>query len=706
MLDDEARKTVCATLRAGGLDYLWQLVPGIIYCSKVINRHCIIDWVSGNAQCLIGYTAEEAMATDWWAEQLHPDDKELVLSNLDALLERDTLTHHYRLRGKDGAYRWIQDEARVLRDAAGHPVQVIGCWTDITERERLETELRRQTEQALQLRREKEHAQITLHSMGDALIATDAAGMVQYLNPIAEELTGWPAAEAHGQPLAAVFRIINEETREPAPDPVARCLQEGKITGLAEHTSLLNRAGQEYAIQDSVAPIRHPGGEIVGTVLVFSDVTKARRLSQAISYQATHDALTELINRREFEHRLCRVLETSRTVDQEHTLAYLDLDQFKIINDSCGHAAGDELLRQLSGLLKTQVRKRDSLARLGGDEFGVLMEHCSVRQAIRVAEVLRKATENFRFLWEDRSFSIGVSIGLVPINKTSMDMAGILNAADAACYMAKQQGRNRIHIYQADDSERARSQGDRHWAARIPKALEENRFQLSLQPIVPLRQSKSGKKYYELLLRMQDETGRIVMPRVFLSSAERYNLVARLDRWVIATAFQWLASHPAQLRQLALCSINLSVHSLADETFPEFIIGQFASTRVPPEKICFEINETTVITHLTMAAQLIKALKELGCQVALDNVGGNLSSLGYLRNLPVDFLKIDGRFVKDIDADPVSLAMVKCINEIGQLMGKKTIAEFVESKAILEKLRALGVDYAQGYFIGEPRPLK
>lgn len=706
MLDDKARKILFATLRAGGLDYLWQLVPGVIYCGKLVNHHYLIDWVSGNIQRLIGYPMEEVMATDWWAEHLHPDDKVIVLSNLDALLKRDTLIQCYRLCGKDGAYRWFQDEVWVLREAAGHPVQVIGCWTEITQRKRLEVELRQQTKRALQLHIEKERAQMTLHSLGEALITTDVAGLVQYINPVAEELAGWPAAEAHGQPLATVFHLIHEETREPTPDPVARCLRLGKIIRLVEHTSLLSRTGQEYAIQGSVAPIHHPGGEISGAVLIFSDVTQARRLSQAISYHAAHDALTGLINRREFERRLCRVLETSRTTDQEHALAYLDLDQFKIINDSCGHAAGDELLRQLSGLLKVQIRKRDSLARLGGDEFGVLMEHCSVRQAMRVAEALRKAAENFRFLWEDKSFRIGVSIGLVSINKISMDMDNILKAADAACYTAKQQGRNRIHIYQADDDERARGRGDRHWATRIPKALEEDRFHLSLQPIIPLQQSKSRKKFYELFLRMQDETGGIIMPQVFLSSAERYNLAARLDRWVIATALQWLVSHPSQLRQLAFCSINLSVHSLADETFPEFILEQFAANRIAPAKICFEISETTVITHLTLATRLIKVLKELGCQLALDNVGGNFSSLLYLKSLPVDFIKIDGRLVKEIETDPVSLTMVKCINEMGQLMGKKTIAEFVESKANLEKLRALGVDYAQGYFIGEPRPLE
>jgi diguanylate cyclase (GGDEF)-like protein/PAS domain S-box-containing protein len=574
--------------------------------------------------------------------------------------------------------------------------QVLICIVDITARKRAERALFE----------EKERIQVTLHSIGDAVITTDAAGIVQYMNPMAESLTGWPAAKAYGQPLVTVFHIINEETREPAPDPVACCLQEGRITGLAVHTSLLSRSGHEYAIQDSAAPIRGQGGEILGVVLVFSDVTEARRLSQAMSYQASHDALTGLINRREFEQRLRRALETARDGEIEHTLGYLDLDQFKIINDTCSHAAGDELLRQLSGLFKVRIRKRDSLARLGGDEFGVLMEHCSVQQAMRVADALRKMVENFRFLWEDKSFTIGVSIGLVSINKSSTDMAEVLSAADAACHMAKEQGRNRIHIYQDNDAELARRRGEMQWATRIPRALEENRFQLSFQPIAPLRGDGDEGEHYELLLRMQDETGRIVLPSAFLSSAERYNLAARLDRWVISTAFHWLTCHPARLERLSLCSINLSGHSLGDEAFLAFVIQQFAVTPIAPEKICFEITETIAIANLSYATHFIKVLKELGCRFALDDFGSGLCSFTYLRSLPVDFLKIDGAFVKDIVDDPMSLAMVKSINEIGQLMGKQTIAEFVENERILEKLREIGVNYVQGYFIGRPKLLE
>lgn len=552
---------------------------------------------------------------------------------------------------------------------------------------------------------EKERAQVTLHSIGDAVITADAAGLVQYLNPVAEMLTGWSMDEARGQPLAHVFYIMDEETREPAPDPVAHCLQKGRIVGLANNTILISRSGWEYAIQDSAAPIRDPEGRLLGAVLVFSDVTETRRLTRAMSYQATHDALTGLINRCEFERRLCRVLETVRTEDTQHAVGYLDLDQFKIINDTWGHAAGDELLRQLSRLLEDQIRKRDTLARLGGDEFGILMEHCTVQQALRVAEVLRKTVENYCFVWEDKCFNIGVSIGLTPLNQASQTVVEVLRAADTACYMAKEQGRNRIYIYQADDIEQARRQGEMQWAVQLPRALEEGRFHLSWQPITSVSQGNE-MEHYELLLRLEDETGRLILPGVFLPAAERFNLATPLDRWVISTAFQWLIQHPAQLQQLSFCTINLSGHSLSDQAFLSFVMEQFERVPIPPSKICFEITETVAIANLTHAMRFIKTLKVLGCRFALDDFGSGLSSFGYLKQLPVDFLKIDGMFVKDIVADLTSFAIVKSIHEIGQVMGMQTIAEFVEDECILAKLCEIGVHYAQGYFIGRPQSLK
>jgi diguanylate cyclase (GGDEF)-like protein/PAS domain S-box-containing protein len=413
------------------------------------------------------------------------------------------------------------------------------------------------------------------------------------------------------------------------------------------------------------------------------DITEARALSQQLRFQAAHDALTGLVNRREFENRLERALNSAEGGRSEHAVCYLDLDQFKIINDTCGHVAGDELLKRLGRVLAQQVRRQDTLARLGGDEFGVLLEHCSMHVAERVANALRRTIEDFRFAWEKQVFGIGVSIGVVPIKGLGQTVSSILSAADAACYAAKDRGRNRIHI----------------------SALEENRFELARQPIVSLSNSAREDSHYELLLRMRDEDGNIVPPEAFLPAAERYNLSVKLDRWVVREAFRLLIQNSDHLEHLFLCSINLSGVSLADEDFLIFVTTELASTGLPPEKVCFEITETAAIANLHGAMRFIEVLRRVGCRFALDDFGSGLSSFAYLKSLPVDFLKIDGVFVKDIVDDPIDRELVRSINEIGHVMGKRTIAEFVESEEILMALNEIGVDYAQGFELGKPKLL-
>ena len=625
---------------------------------------------------------------------LHPDD----LSWFQTILS-DSVTHlksfkeQLRIVRLDGSIRWIEIQGQVRSDQQGDPAEVDGTVLDITGL--------KQVERLLQ--EEKERVLVTLHSIGDAVITTDPAGFVDYLNPVAEKLTGHSLDESKGESLDKIFHIINEETRERAQNPAIRCLQEGKIVGLANHTVLVSKSGEEYSIQDSAAPIKNREGEIFGVVLVFSDVTESRRLTLQISYQARHDALTGLINRREFEERLHRVIETAREVSTQNALCYLDLDQFKLVNDTCGHVAGDELLRQVSKLLHESVRHRDTVARLGGDEFGLLMEHCSIEEAGQVAGKLVSLLSDFKFSWEKQLFRIGVSIGVVAVNEYSADINSLMSAADSACYIAKDQGRNRVHVYEEDDEELAKRHGEMQWAARIPQALEDNSFQLYFQPIVPISASSQEGSHYEILLRMQGD--QMVLPKVFLPAADRYNLSGKLDRWVVSNTFEWIADHPQHLAGLYLCSLNLSGHSLNEEKFLDFILQQLKHFAIPPEKICFEITETVAITNLSRTAFFIERLKTKGCCFALDDFGSGLSSFAYLKNLPVDFLKIDGVFVKDILDDPLDLAMVKSINEIGHIMGKQTIAEFVENEKILDKLREIGVDYVQGYNFGWPRPI-
>lgn len=425
-----------------------------------------------------------------------------------------------------------------------------------------------------------------------------------------------------------------------------------------------------------------------------------------LSYQASHDALTGLPNRREFEVRMERALKGARDLNEVHTLCYLDLDQFKIVNDTSGHVAGDELLRQLATLLQARLRDRDTLARLGGDEFGVLLQNCSLQQAQPIAELLRQLVKDFRFVWHDKSFAIGVSIGLVPITAESDGLSSLLSYADAACYAAKDRGRNRVHVYQAEDADLVRRQGEMQWVTLITRALEENRLRLFVQPILPLHPHTEADTHYEMLLRMLDDDGELVLPMAFIPAAERYSLMPSIDRWVIGAVFTaFPALFPHALDGKSICTINLSGHSLCDEKFLDFIERQFVINQIPYAAICFEITETAAITNLTEAIRFIHALKAKGCKFSLDDFGSGLSSFTYLKNLPVDYLKIDGAFVKDMEIDPMDRAMVESINHIGHVLGLKTIAEYVESEMILEHLKQIGVDYVQGNWLIEPLPL-
>lgn len=441
-------------------------------------------------------------------------------------------------------------------------------------------------------------------------------------------------------------------------------------------------------------------------LMTCEDIDDTYRLTEKLSYQASHDELTGLANRKAIEERLTQVLDSAHTEDTEHTLAIIDLDQFKIVNDTCGHSAGDELLRQVARLLKSVVRKRDTLARLGGDEFALLIEDCTLGQAHSGVEALRQAIDSFTFVWEGGCHKVAASIGLVAVNSQCEDTNSALSMADTACFAAKDSGRNRIHSYQKDNLAVTRRHGEMRWATRINDALTENRFELDFQRITPICGTTTVGDHYELLIRMRDEMGNIVMPREFLPAAERYNLSDKVDRWVIRNAFGWLRDHPTLVEQLHLCGINLSGQSMGNDDILRFILEQIDEGSIPAEKLCFEVTETAAIADLVQATHFISLLKERGCMFALDDFGSGFSSFAYLKKLPVDFLKIDGSFVRDICTDSIDLAMVRSINEIGHVMGKKTIAEFVEDRGVLDILRTVGVDYAQGFEIGRPTPIK
>ena len=572
------------------------------------------------------------------------------------------------------------------------------------ELEAIEARLLERQEAAATLFAEKERLRVTLGSIGDAVITADILGNISYLNPVAETLTGWRNVEAIGLPLIEVFVLLGEQSGITVPISVDSVLRNEPLLPLGEDTVLMPRGGASCAIEHTAALIRNAPGEIIGLVLVFHDVSQARKMAAQISHQAAHDALTGLINRREFERCLGLTLHSSRPQETQHTLLYLDLDQFKIVNDTCGHMAGDELLRQLTAVLQHKLRQNDILARLGGDEFGVLLESCPTERALPIAELLRKTVSDFHFDWLGRSFPIGVSIGLITYCNNGATLSDILRTADAACYVAKDKGRNRIHLYTPGDKELAQRHGEMGWIARLQKALEEDRFVLYSQKILALGKSHGEGEHHEVLLRMQDEDGSLIEPMAFIPAAERYGLMPLLDRWVISTAF----AHYAERRQpgddVGTCAINLSGMSICDEHFADFVREQFARHQVPPAGICFEITETAAITKLSQAAVLIRELKEIGCRFSLDDFGSGMSSFSYLKHLPVDYLKIDGSFVKDMLSNAIDHAMVESINHIGHVMGIQTITEFVENDQILQALRTIGVDFVQGFGIEKPKP--
>ena len=629
--------------------------------------------------------------------RLHPEDKRATERAFQKHLQRAMpFDIEVRLLTKAGEYRWFRSRGQSVRNSEGRAVRMAGATTDVTDR-RLA---------AAELFEEKERAQVTLASIADGVITTDTEGWVQYLNPVAEALTGWVTASARGLPLQAIFRMIDETNRTPAPSPIEMVLREGRNVEMAATVLLLRTDGTEIPIVQSAAPIRARSGEIIGVVLVLHDVSNERQYAAKLSYQASHDSLTGLINRAEFEQRLSLALKSAAQLGRHHAVMYLDLDQFKVVNDTCGHAAGDQLMRQVSTLLLRRLREGDTLARLGGDEFGVLLENCSPDNALRIADQLRQTVMDFHLAWEDRKFSVGVSIGVVNIKDGLFTITDVLSAADSACYVAKEKGRNRVQVYHAEDSELSLRQGEMEWIGRLQKALDEDRFVLYAQDIVEIKAPRGRVTHRELLVRMLDERGEIVPPMTFIPAAERYGLMPSIDRWVLRNALAIIARQRFDERGEAadIFSINLSGSSIGDESFLDFIREQFTHFDVPCQCICFEITETAAIARLDKATHFIQELRALGCLFSLDDFGAGMSSFAYLKHLPVDYLKIDGGFVKDMADDPIDRAMVEAINNVGHVMGKKTIAEFVDSERVSALLRDIGVDYAQGYGVAKPRP--
>jgi diguanylate cyclase (GGDEF)-like protein/PAS domain S-box-containing protein len=627
---------------------------------------------------------------------VHPHDLPRIEAALRAALDedRDYFVEH-RLVLPTGQTRWLAERGKVVRDAAGKPQRMLGVSIDITHRKLAEEALFQ----------EKERAQVTLASIGDGVIRTDVRGMVDYMNPAAERLTGWPIHEAYGKHLRDVFQVVDPETRTMLLDPVTRCLAEGRYVEFPGERMLQPRDGNPVAVRDSAAPIVNRQGRTIGAVLAFKDVTELRQMERERSFLSTHDPLTGVLNRRAFEEEIERAVRRAHDRGERAAVFFLDLDQFKLINDSCGHFAGDELLKLTVERLQPWLPHGSPFARIGGDEFAALAFDAGPERALAVATALKQALEQSRFSWEDRVFEISASVGVAAIGRDTPDGAAALAAADAACFVAKERGGNRVHEYRPGDDAIAQRVGELHWVQQIRRAFDAGQFRLYAQRIVPLAARAEGEPMAELFIRMLSERGEPVATAAFIAAAERYHLISMLDRWVVREAFGQIAAGGAAGLVPGSFSVNLSGQSLGEEGFLDHVQRELAASGIDPRRVCFEITETAAIANLTAALRFMGALRGSGCRFVLDDFGSGFSSFAYLKNLPVDFLKIDASFTHQLATDPIQRALIESIHQIGHVLGMRAIAEGIEEEETVRILRELSVDYGQGFVLHRPEPL-
>ena len=672
----------------------FRVVTETTSAAVVIYRDDRILFANSAAQEVMGYSPEELITMDDPWQVVAEDDREEAAERTRARLRGEEVPKHLelRLRHRGGDERWVEVSAHRI-EIDGEPA-TLATILDVTAHRRAEEAMSR----------EKELAQVALTSTGDGVIRTDAEGLVDYMNPVAEKLTGWGLEEARNQPVTAIYCGRGETSRRPRPNPVELCLEAGRTIALPGLVSLEGRDGNEHTVQDSAAPIVDRRGQVLGAVLVIRDLTRVRGLEQQMAYLTSHDPLTGLLNRQELEIHLEVALEAARDHGKEHALLHIHTIELKLINDYYGLVAGDELLRQVADLLRHELDPRGQIGRIAGDDFGLLLLDFSLEDARSVARGLMRRFRNFRFAWGGQHFEIGLSVGLVPITARTLGVHQLVKAADAACYLARQSGRNQIHATSdGDGSLLSEHHGRLYWVQRIHRALAEDGFRLYHQEIRPLREGLPP--LYEILVRMVDDDGSHLPPGSFIPVAEGHDLAPALDRWVVRHTLRLLAAARKGPLAEAAVSVNLSAQSLGDETFVDDLVGAIESSRVDPGRIYFEITETAAVANLARSLRLIEGLKKLGCHLVLDDFGSGFSSFSYLKNLPVDVLKIDGEFVRSMSEDPIHLAMVTAVNDIGHVMGLRTIAEWVEDETTLEHLRAIDVDYVQGFLLHRPEEI-
>ncbi len=553
------------------------------------------------------------------------------------------------------------------------------------------------------LSRSKRQAQYTLESISEGVITTDNDGRVDYMNQAAESLIGTNRDEASGHRIGELFTLVDDADRRPLGDPVERCLAMRRRVNMGRRAVLVSSDGEhEHSVEITASPVRGPSNSISGTVVVFHDVSELRGLTRKMSYQATHDPLTGLINRREFERRLDEAMDTAHADEAVHIVFYMDLDRFKAVNDTCGHLAGDNMLREVATLIKDQVRDSDFVGRLGGDEFGALLIGCPLEKARQIATDICNAVADYRFVWKDKIFNIGISVGLIEVSHASGTLQDVMSAADSACYMAKQQGRGQVHIYSARDEAVARERGDIQWLRQLQTALHEDSFELAVQPIISMSGRAESGPSVEVLIRLDDGQSRATNSAEFLRPAERYQMMPQIDRWVINATLAAISSGEIKLTTHRSCAINLSSQTLGDEAFLGFVVDSLDRSGVAPSSICFEVTEAAILSNVQHAQRFIEVLHGIGCEFSLDDFGSGLGSFSSLKHLPIDYLKIDGTYTRNLRSDLVNQEMVVAMIKLARTMQFRIVAEQVENQEDFDWLRDAGVDFVQGYFVEAP----
>ncbi len=589
---------------------------------------------------------------------------------------------------------WVEAQSATI-EFHGHPA-ILTVARDVSHRKSLE----------VSLSRSKRQAQYTLESIAEGVITTDNDGRIDYMNLAAESLIGTNRDDAAGHRIGELFTLVDDADRRPLGDPVERCLAMRRRVNMGRRAVMINKDDDnEHSVEISASPIRGPGNSISGSVVVFHDVGEIRGLTRKMSYQATHDPLTGLINRREFERRLDEAMDSAHSEEAAHMLFYMDLDRFKAVNDSCGHLAGDNMLREVAALIKEQVRDSDFVGRLGGDEFGALLIGCPIEKARQIAADICNAIADYRFVWKDKIFNIGISLGLVEITHTSGSIQDVMSAADSACYVAKQEGRGQVHVYSARDEAIARERGDIQWLRKLQAALHEDSFELAVQPILAMSGATETGPAVEVLIRLPDGRGRTADTAEFLRPAERYQLMPQIDRWVINAALTAIAAGEIKLAGQRSCAINLSGQTLADESILGFVVDALDRSGVSPSAICFEVTEKAILSNVQHAQRFIEVLHGIGCEFSLDDFGSGLGSFSSLKHLPIDYLKIDGTYTRNLQSDEVNQEMVAAMIKLARKMQFRIVAEQVEHQEDFDWLREVGIDVIQGYFVDAPAML-